>query len=155
MHSNAFPRPLKRTARTRSAFTLIEMLIVLAIIGAIMTITITQFGNVFGTSQEDTARIFVNNSVSTPLEQYRIHVGNYPGSDQGLAALQSAPADASSRWRGPYIKENTELTDPWGNPYHYRYPGQKNPASTYDVWSAGPDKQSGTADDIGNWKSES
>ncbi len=70
--------------------------------------------------------------------------------EEGLNILVTAPADADARnWHGPYLKQFP--TDPWGHPYHYVYPGVKNPQD-YDLFSFGTDGIEGTSDDIGNWK---
>ncbi|HTB62861.1 MAG TPA: type II secretion system protein GspG, partial [Opitutales bacterium] len=67
----------------------------------------------------------------------------------GLLALVEKPAGAVS-WRGPYLKSDAKLQDPWGTDYQYANPGTHNPQG-YDLWSDGADKTAGTADDIGNW----
>jgi general secretion pathway protein G len=93
---------------------------------------------------------FVTSGGNGMLDLYRMHVGHYPVSLQDLVARPANAAD-SAKWRGPYIKSSpTALADAWGTPYYYCYPGVNNPGS-YDLWSAGPDGQSGTADDITNW----
>jgi general secretion pathway protein G len=92
----------------------------------------------------------VNNTIQAPLLSYRMHVGNYPSTAEGLAALVNRP-EGNTRWRGPYLERSSQLMDPWGNPFQYRFPGERNPGS-YDVWSNGPDGLPGTADDIGNWE---
>lgn len=145
-HMNS-ERPARRRSRN-AGFSLMEMLIVLGIMGMLVGIVIANFQGIFGGAQEDTARQFVNNSIKAPLMSYRMHMGGYPTTEQGLAALYNAPTgERASRWKGPYIEKLPE--DPWGNAYQYRFPGQKNPQG-YDVWSLGPDGQQ-SADDIGNW----
>jgi general secretion pathway protein G len=146
--------PLRPAARRRasSGFTLVEMLVVLAIIGLLIGLVVTNTGGVLGRSEEAVARIFVNDSLKTPLVRYRIDLGTYPSTAEGLAALVAAPNSAGDRWRGPYleVKGGKIPTDPWGQPYEYRFPGTKNPGG-YDVFSKGPDRIADTADDIGNW----
>ena len=136
----------------RRGFTLIEILVVIAIITFLAGLTIANVGKLFGGSQVDIAKLFVSQSIKTPLVTYRLHMGGYPTTDEGLAALNTAPANKSDRWRGPYLAEGTKLPllDPWGEPYQYRYPGVHN-KDGYDMWSKGPDKTDGTDDDIGNW----
>ncbi len=126
-------------------FSLVEILIVLALIGLLATLVVTNVGGIFKGRQIDTAKTFVDSSLSTPLEAYFIDVGSYPAS---LKDLVSNPG--KGRWKGPYTKPGKKLKDPWGNDYHYQAPGQKS-GGDYDLWSNGPDAQSGTADDIGNW----
>jgi general secretion pathway protein G len=132
----------------RSAFTLIEMLIVIALIALIAGLVVNQMGNVQDNAMKDAAKLFVDTSLDAPLFSYKTHLGNFPTSTQGLQALITAP-EGSTRWRGPYIKGNAVPLDPWKNPYQYRYPGTKNPRG-YDVFSWGPDGVE-SEDDIGNW----
>ena len=79
---------------------------------------------------------------------YKLAIGKYPSTEEGLNALLNAPESAGDRWKGPYVRSLP--LDPWGNPYQYRYPAQKS-KDGYDVWSMGPDGQNETEDDIGNW----
>ena len=143
-----FPPPAGR----RRAFTLLEILVVLAIIGLLVGLVVSNTDKIFGQSQEAVAKIFVRDSLKTPLVRYRIDMGDYPATNEGLAALVTAPSHATDKWRGPYLDATGGKlpVDPWGQPYEYRYPGVKN-AGGYDLYSKGPDKTAETADDIGNW----
>jgi general secretion pathway protein G len=141
------------TARARrAAFTLFEILIVVALIALLAGVAVMNADKIFGQNQEQIARIFVKQSLDVPLTSYKIALGGYPTTEEGIQALVTAPGSNAERWRGPYIKtDGGKLpTDPWGTPYLYRYPGTHN-TDRYDVWSAGPDRKEGTADDIGNW----
>lgn len=131
--------------------TLLEILIVIALIAVVSTLALVGFGGILQGGQEDSVRTFVNTGLKTPLTQYRIHNGSFPTTEQGLDALLRKPQNAGSRWRGPYIDELPE--DAWNEPYQYKFPGTRNPlgAAGFDLWSSGPDRTSGTADDIGNW----
>lgn len=86
------------------------------------------------------------------MVRYKIDVGDYPSTAEGLAAMVAAPANKAERWRGPYIDApgGRIPADPWGEAYRYRFPGTRNPGG-YDLYSIGPDKTEGTEDDIGNW----
>ncbi|MDB6114731.1 MAG: ral secretion pathway protein GspG [Lacunisphaera sp.] len=140
------------TRRNSAGFSLLEILVVLAIIGLIIGLVVSNTDKIFGQSQEAVAKIFVRDSLKTPLTRYRIDVGDYPSTNEGLAALiTSNPANAD-KWRGPYLDVSGGKVplDPWQQPYEYRYPGVKNPGG-YDVYSKGIDKTADTADDIGNW----
>jgi general secretion pathway protein G len=148
------PRPssmatVMRRKATR-AFTLLEILVVLAIIGLLAGLAISNIGGIFGGAQLTTASLFVKESMKTSLTTYRIHLGDYPTTSEGIMALVTAPANKADRWRGPYIEGGKVPLDPWGEPYQYRYPGTKNKGG-YDLYSKGPDKADGTEDDIGNW----
>ena len=85
----------------RRAFTLLEILVVLAIIGLLVGLAVTRVGGIFGAKQEDIARLFVNSSVKTPLTAYRIDMGGYPSTAEGLQALVSAPQNKGDNWKGP------------------------------------------------------
>ncbi len=88
---------------------------------------------------------------TTALQAYRLDLGRYPDTAQGLAALSTRPAGSpeKDRWNGPYLQEPAPM-DPWGLPYRYAAPGKHRPEA-FDLWSAGPDGIDGTEDDLGNW----
>jgi len=141
-----------RAARRQSAFTLLEILVVLAIIGLLVGLVVSNTDKIFGQSQEAVARIFVRDSLKTPLVRYRIDLGDYPSTNEGLQALITSTPGNADRWKGPYmdVSGGKLPVDPWGQPYEYRYPGVKN-VGGYDLYSKGVDKTAETADDIGNW----
>lgn len=143
------PRP--RVTRRRG-FTLLEILVVLAIIGLLVGVLVKNVGGAFDSGQESTTRIFVNDSIKTSLVRYRIDMGDFPSTTEGLDALVTAPAGKADRWKGPYVdaKGGKLPLDPWGQAYGYRYPGTRNKGS-YDIFSKGRDATEGTDDDIGNW----
>ncbi len=144
------PEPSRRR-NPRAAFTLFEMLIVIALIALLAGVAITNVDKIFGQNQETIARIFVSDTMKAPLTSYKIHMGSYPSTAQGLQALLTSPDGSGERWKGPYLDTsgNKLPVDPWQNPYQYRYPGTKNPGK-YDLFSYGPDGVE-SADDIGNW----
>lgn len=144
-HKPGFGNP----AYSRKAFTILEVLVVLFILGMLVTVLFRNADSIIGRGNESVARIFVNESIRTPLLTYRIDMGSYPTTEQGLAALVSPPGTNSDRWRGPYVEGGKIPIDPWGNPYQYRFPGQRNPQS-YDVFSFGPDGVDSDKN-IGNW----
>jgi general secretion pathway protein G len=146
--------PVMRTPKDalRRGFTLIEILVVIAIITLLAGLVIANTGNIFGQSQKDIAKLMVTQTLKTPLMTYRFQVGNYPTTEEGLGALMTAPANKADRWHGPYLEPTTKLPllDPWAAPYQYRYPGTHN-KDAYDLWSMGPHSTDGTDDNIGNW----
>ena len=140
--------------RLAPGFTLTEILIAIALIVILVAVAVTNLSGILSHGQEDTAKIFVTSEIDTALLAYRSNTGNYPTTEQGLGALIIAP-DGVSGWRGPYLTTNDVPKDPWGNFYQYAYPSTHNqPAGKYDCWSACPDGQNNTPDDIGNWPTQ-
>ena len=132
------------------AFTVLEIMVVIAIIGMLVGLTVTNLDKLLGDSKTDLAGVFVKSSIKVPLQQYSMHMGDYPTTAEGLQALITAPANKADRWRGPYLQENKIPEDPWKRPYQYRYPGTHN-KNGYDVYSLGPSGQEDEKTIIGNW----
>lgn len=144
-------RPARRDyGVARRAFTLLEIMIALAILALLVGLAVTNLDTIFGNAQGTTAKLFVSESIKLPLSSYRIAMGDYPSTSDGLQVLITAPTSRAEQWRGPYFSDPKIPVDPWGEPYVYHYPGVHNPKG-YDIYSKGPDKVDSTADDIGNW----
>jgi len=144
---------MKRSPSPASAaFTLLEILVALAIIGLLAGLAVTNADKILGRSQVAIAKAQVRDAFKTSLTTYRMAMGDYPSTAEGLQALITAPAAHPDRWSGPYLDApgNKLPLDPWEEPFVYRYPGTKNKGG-YDLLSKGPDKVEGTDDDIGNW----
>jgi general secretion pathway protein G len=139
----------RRSLRATKAFTLLEILVVLAIIGLLVSLAVVNIDGILGGAREDTAKIFVKQSMKLPLSQYQMHMGDYPSTAEGLQALITPPARAEGRWRGPYLPDGKMPKDPWQRDYQYRYPGTKNKQG-YDLFSLGADGVEND-NDIGNW----
>ena len=138
---------MKRRKPRRKGFTLLEVLLVLAILVILGSTVTFYFARTQNKAQNRAAQVQIN-AVSQLLEEYHIDVGSYPSTQQGLAALRAAPQDMAdtSRWMGPY--GNREVPpDPWNREYQYEYNSQTD---TYRIWSLGSDGQDGTEDDISN-----
>lgn len=136
------------TNMKQRGFTLLELLVVMVIIGLLAGYVGPRFFSQIGKSEVNTAKAQVD-AFEKGLDQYRLDVGRYPSSEQGLQALMAAPA-GESRWQGPYLRKAVPA-DPWGNAYRYRHPGEHG---EYDIFSYGADGQpggEGTNADITNW----
>lgn len=121
-------------------FTLLEMMVVIAVIGTLaLLVGPSVFRNV-GDANAVAAQSQIEN-FTVALEAFRIDVGRYPSEDEGLQALRTRPTRDAARWRGPYLRRVVP-DDPWGRPYAYRSPGVANPESV-DVFSLGRDGQPG------------
>lgn len=115
-------------------YTLVELLVVLAILGLLAAIATPQVIKYLDHARVSTAKTEIEN-LSTALDLFKFDVGRYPTTQEGLTALVSAPP-GSVTWNGPYIKKNSNLIDPWGHAFHYRAPGQHG---EFDIYSSGPE----------------
>jgi len=96
-------------------------------------------------------------NLESALELYAVDMRTFPSTEDGLQALVARPSDerAAQKWDGPYLDDTVPPLDPWDNPYGYEYPPSNNGRDFPDIWSAGPDGESGTDDDIANWRAGS
>jgi general secretion pathway protein G len=140
----------RRALRRRSGFTLIELLLVLVILSVLAAVVVPKFTRRSEQARITAARTDIAN-LELALDAFEIDTGRFPTTQQGLTALVEEPADVRD-WHGAYIKRGVP-NDPWGNPYMYRYPGEHNEEG-YDLYSYGPDGQSGGGDDIDNWSTQ-
>lgn len=132
-----------KNVRRRSGFTLLELLVVLVIIGLLAGIVGPRlFGNV-SKSEVTTAKAQID-ILNKALDQFRLDVGRYPSSQEGLAVLVT-PVPGEARWHGPYLRKNVP-NDPWGMPYQYKYPGSKQ-TDDFELYSFGPSKAPGGVGD--------
>ena len=124
--------------RSTAGFTLLELLVVIVIIGLLAAYVGPKYFAQLGKSEVTVARAQME-SFEKSLDTYRLDVGRYPTTEEGMAALMAAPAAAATKWNGPYLKKAVPL-DPWGNAYVYRSPGAK---ADYEIVSTGKDGQPG------------
>lgn len=135
--------------RRVNGFTLLELLVVLAILGLLAAIVGPQVVRYLGTSRTEAAHVQSRN-IAASLQLYRLDMGGFPTAEEGLKALVQAPA-GHPEWNGPYIAESAALNDPWGHPYQFKVPGEHGEV---DVFSLGSDNAvggTGEAKDVGNW----
>ena len=118
-------------------FTLLELLVVMVIIGLLAAYVGPRYFSQIGKSEVGVARAQVE-AFGKALDAYRLDVGRYPTTEEGLAALVQRPA-ASLKWNGPYLQRNVPL-DPWGRAYEYRSPATDR---DYELLSLGKDGQPG------------
>ncbi|MFT3848694.1 MAG: type II secretion system major pseudopilin GspG [Propionivibrio sp.] len=134
---------------TRSdGFTLLELLVVMVIIGLLAGYVAPRYFSQVGKSEVKVARAQID-AFEKAMEAYRLDVGHYPTTEQGLDALMAVPS-GTIKWQGPYLKKAVP-PDPWGKPYYYKQPGEHG---DFDIYSFGRDGQMGGENedaDIGNW----
>ena len=138
-----------RRARREDGFTLMELLVVLAIIGLLAVLVAPQVIKYLGGAKVDPATVQVDRLAGV-LDLYRLEVGSYPSQEDGLAVLFDRPVN-SANWNGPYIRNRDSLTDPWGNPYGYRYPGEHGEFDLYSLGADGREGGEGEDQDITSW----
>lgn len=133
--------PAKKQNKNRSlkGFTLVEILIVLALIGIVAGLAMSNLGEIFGGGKVKAAKTWVNSTGEAYVNSYFALVGDYPKS---LNDLRTPPQGVP-----PFVKRASDLLDPWGKGYVYQYPGARNTGS-FDLSTTAPD---GTV--IGNWDS--
>ncbi|WP_180735187.1 type II secretion system major pseudopilin GspG [Paraburkholderia sp. PGU19] len=137
-----------RQAARETGFTLLELLVVMVIIGLLAGLVAPRYFEQIGKSNTKIARAQIE-SLGKALDQFRLDVGAYPTTEQGLQALMTKPQDAP-HWSGPYLQKAVP-PDPWDRPYQYRAPGEH---ADYDLYSYGKDGQpggSGENADVTSW----
>ena len=135
--------------RRLAGFTLVELLVVLAILGLLASLVGPAVLNQLGGAKSKTAQVQIRD-LEQAAELFKLDVGRFPGNEEGLNALVQRPAGVNA-WNGPYLRAGLPK-DPWGRDYLYRNPGQY---ATIDIYSLGADGAPGGEGehaDIGNWQ---
>lgn len=131
----------------QAGFTLIELLVVMVILGLLAALVVPNYVRQGEKARIKAARVQIEN-LGAALDTFRLDIGRYPTSQEGLDALRERPSGVD-RWDGPYLKKEIPK-DPWGNLYLYRSPGEKEP---YELFSYGADGVAGGAGDGADIKS--
>lgn len=140
---------MKNRSRYDDGFTLVELLVVLGIIALLMALVAPQVIRYLSDAKSDTAVAQLKN-IESALELYYLDTGEYPPNESGTRSLVEEPPNAKG-WRGPYLKREQGLLDPWGREYVYRLPGEHG---AYDLYSLGRDGAlggDGENEDVVNW----
>jgi general secretion pathway protein G len=131
-------------------FTLIELVVVVLILALLAGIVFPNVIGRVGGARIETARIQIG-EIGSALDVFRLEVGRYPTSAEGLQALIQRPSNVAV-WNGPYLKHPALPRDPWGNPYRYRSPGKNG---LYDLFTLGRDNRKGGENedsDVTSWQ---
>lgn len=138
-----------REKRREKGFTLIELLVVIIILGLLSALVAPKFFGKVDKAKQKTAKTQIE-LFGSALDEFRLDVGRYPTTEEGLNALREKPGNVNN-WEGPYLPKAIPL-DPWGFPYQYKSPGEHG---AYDLFSYGADGAiggEGNDKDIVNWE---
>jgi general secretion pathway protein G len=140
--------PFRKNVKNKKGFTLVELLVVMVIIGLLAALVAPRLFPKLGKGKQAAAKAQIE-LLGQALDQYRLDVGAYPTTQEGLQALMANPG--VEKWDGPYLKKNLPL-DPWSRPYNYQSPGTQG---EYDLYSYGRDGKAGGEGedkDVNNWE---
>ena len=137
-----------KRSKLNGGFTMIEILLVVIIIGILVSLIAPRLAGRSEEARRQAAKADIMGGLALAIDLFEADTGSYPNQLEDL--IKSPGKD---NWRGPYLKKGLSK-DPWGNKYQYKAPGTNN-AESYDLWSEGPDRKDGTADDVVNWEASS
>jgi general secretion pathway protein G len=140
-------KKLKVKRQKKEGFTLIELMLVVIIIGALVAMVMPRLTGRGEQARVTAAEADIKANIATALKLYELDNGSFPTSEEGLSALLSKPGSAIN-WNGPYLERKP--LDPWGREYQYKYPSEHNTVD-YDLYSLGKDGVE-SADDVKNWQ---
>lgn len=136
--------------KTRAAFTLVELLVVIVIIALLSSLVAPKLFGKLDSAKVKTAQTQMQ-MLSQGLDSFRLDTGRYPTTEEGLEILWTKRSNLKN-WDGPYLPKPVQ-EDPWGNPYHYQKPGKDgNPYSLYSLGSDGKEGGTDDAKDISVWE---
>jgi general secretion pathway protein G len=143
-------RHTQRRTAARRAFTLIEFIVVVTIIGILAALIVPRFLSRVGGAKQAVAMQKIG-VLEAKIVEFQVDCGRYPTPNEGLRALVTPPSDVRDHWKGPYVKEK-DILDPWDTEFLYRCPGRHN--ADFDLFTYGADGREGGEEedaDIGNW----
>jgi len=135
--------------RKETGFTLLELLVVLGIIAMLAGIVGPQVMKHMGESKIKAAKVQIED-LSATLDMYKLDLGNYPTSEEGLKALIESP-DSAKRWNGPYLRKSKVPLDPWQNEYKYVFPGEHGKFDLFSLGADGKEGGEGEDQDLVSW----
>lgn len=136
-------------SRRQRGFTLMELLVVLAILGLLVSLVGPQVLNQLGGAKTKTAKIQIKD-LEQALEMYKLDVGRFPSTNESLDALIAKPGNATG-WNGPYLKGGKVPQDPWNRKYHYKYPGEQAEIDIFSYGQNGSPGGDGEGSDVNSW----
>jgi len=140
--------------KNRNAFTMIEIMLVVIIIGILAAMVIPNLAGRGKQAKVAAVKADIDANLSTALDLFEVDMGRYPTTEEGLKGVIEKPSgddEAGERWSGPYLKKKRNPLDPWAHEYIYHSPGEHN--DYYDLSSMGPDGAE-SLDDITNWEAD-
>ncbi|MBT5267606.1 MAG: type II secretion system major pseudopilin GspG [Rhodospirillaceae bacterium] len=143
---NEIPRLTRGSTRKDAGFTLLEVLVVLAILALVAGLVAPRVMGIFGRAQGDVAHMQIQN-ITTATDMFRLDVGRFPSTKEGLEALVNRPAGLK-RWNGPYLKGGEVPADPWGNAYSYEAPSEGKALRVISLGADGKTGGSGDDEDV-------
>lgn len=150
---------MKRSLRRRTGFTLIEVLLVIGILLVLGTVSVVSYTRIKAGADKNNTTLMVKSTVDA-VGYFHAALNRYPTEEEGLEGLLTAPEDEkeAQKWKdggGPWLKDGSIPSDPWGN--ELKYEAVEEGAATgepFRIWSLGPDGEDGTDDDIRSWKED-
>ena len=136
--------------KTESGFTLLELLVVLGIIAMLAGIVGPQVMKHMGESKTKAAKVQIEDLAAT-LDMYKLDLGSYPASEEGLRALIESP-EGAKRWNGPYLSKSKIPLDPWQKEYHYVSPGEHGKFDLFSLGADGKEGGEGEDQDVVSWE---